>query len=60
MRHLMQGITSGRVQVLGIGARVSPGARLPEPWALSWSDGAWSWARFFEYRFEPTVLNRNE
>src|SRR5262249_39059379 len=44
MRHLMQGITSGRVQVLGIAARVSPAARLPEPWTLSWSDGAWTWA----------------
>ena len=40
----MQGITSGRVQVLGIAARVSPAARLPEPWTLSWSDGAWTWA----------------
>ena len=40
----MQGITSGRVQVLGIGARVSPGVRLPEPLTLSWSDGAWTWA----------------
>jgi salicylate biosynthesis isochorismate synthase/menaquinone-specific isochorismate synthase len=40
----MQGITSGRVQVLGIGARVSPSARLPEPWTLSWSDGVWRWA----------------
>ena len=44
MRYLMQGITSGRVQVLGIAARVSPAARLPEPWTLSWSDGAWTWA----------------
>ena len=44
MRHLMQGITSGRVQVLGIAAPVSPAARLPEPWALSWFDGEWSWA----------------
>ena len=44
MRHLMQGITSGRVQVLGIAAQVSPAARLPEPWTLSWSDGAWTWA----------------
>ena len=44
MRYLMQGITSGRVQVLGIAAPVSPGARLPEPWTLSWSDGAWTWA----------------
>jgi salicylate biosynthesis isochorismate synthase/menaquinone-specific isochorismate synthase len=40
----MQGITSGRVQVLGITSRVSPAARLPEPWTLSWSDGAWTWA----------------
>jgi salicylate biosynthesis isochorismate synthase/menaquinone-specific isochorismate synthase len=40
----MQGITSGRVQLLGIAARVSPALRLPEPWTLSWSDGAWSWA----------------
>jgi isochorismate synthase len=40
----MQGITPGRVQVVGITARVSPGARLPEPWTLSWSDGPWSWA----------------
>jgi len=40
----MQGITPGRVQVLGISAPVSPTARLPEPWTLSWSDGAWSWA----------------
>ncbi len=32
------------MQVLGISARVSPGARLPEPWTLSWSDGTWSWA----------------
>src|SRR5512144_2295324 len=44
MRHLMQGITSGRVQVLGISTPVSPGTRLPEPWTLSWADGAWSWA----------------
>jgi len=44
MRQLMQGITSGRVQVLGIGAQVSPAARLPEPWTLSWSDGARTWA----------------
>ena len=40
----MQGITSGRVQVLGIAAPVSPFARLPEPWTLSWSDGGWNWA----------------
>jgi len=40
----MQGITSGRVQVLGIASRVSLAARLPEPWTLSWSDGAWTWA----------------
>ena len=40
----MQGITSGRVQVLGIAARVSPAVRLAEPWTLSWSDGAWTWA----------------
>ena len=40
----MQGITSGRVQVLGMGARVSPSARLPEPWTLSWADGEWRWA----------------
>ena len=40
----MQGITPGRVQVLGISASVSPSVRLPEPWTLSWSDGAWSWA----------------
>ena len=40
----MQGITPGRVQVLGISAPVSPDARLPEPWTLSWSDGGWSWA----------------
>src|SRR5262249_41953682 len=40
----MQGITSGRVQVLGIGAKVSTAAGLPEPWTLSWSDGACSWA----------------
>ena len=40
----MQGITSGRVQVLGIGASVSTAARLPEPWTFSWSDGASSWA----------------
>ena len=40
----MQGITSGRVQVLGIAARVSPAARLPEPWTLSWSDGERTWA----------------
>ncbi|MGZ6099388.1 MAG: isochorismate synthase [Myxococcaceae bacterium] len=32
------------MQVLGVAARVSPAARLPEPWTLSWSDGAWSWA----------------
>jgi hypothetical protein len=44
MRHLMQGITPGRVQVLGVSTSVSPTARLPEPWTLSWSDGAWSWA----------------
>src|SRR5690348_7138142 len=44
MRHLMQGITSGRVQVLGIAAPVSPTARLPEPWTLSWSDAGWNWA----------------
>jgi salicylate biosynthesis isochorismate synthase/menaquinone-specific isochorismate synthase len=40
----MQGITSGRVQVLGIGAPVSAADHLPEPWTLSWSDGASSWA----------------
>ncbi len=40
----MQGITPGRVQVLGVAAPVSPAARLPEPWTLSWSDGAWTWA----------------
>jgi len=40
----MQGITSGRVQVLGIATPVSPALRLPEPWTLSWSDGGWSWA----------------
>jgi len=40
----MQGITPGRVQVLGVGARVSPSARLPEPWTLSWSDGPCTWA----------------
>jgi len=40
----MQGITSGRVQVLGIGAPVSTAEHLPEPWTLSWSDGACSWA----------------
>jgi len=40
----MQGITSGRVQVLGIAAPVSPTARLPEPWTLSWSDAGWNWA----------------
>ncbi|HUM10931.1 MAG TPA: isochorismate synthase [Myxococcaceae bacterium] len=40
----MQGITPGRIQVLGVSARVSPTVRLPEPWTLSWSDGAWSWA----------------
>jgi salicylate biosynthesis isochorismate synthase/menaquinone-specific isochorismate synthase len=40
----MQGITSGRVQVLGIGAPVPAAARLREPWTLSWSDGACSWA----------------
>jgi salicylate biosynthesis isochorismate synthase/menaquinone-specific isochorismate synthase len=40
----MQGITSGPVQVLGVSAPVPPGARLPEPWTLSWFDGAWSWA----------------
>ncbi len=32
------------MQVLGISARVSPTARLPEPWTLSWSDGGRSWA----------------
>ncbi|MGZ5959196.1 MAG: chorismate-binding protein, partial [Myxococcaceae bacterium] len=32
------------MQVLGVAARVSPAARLPEPWTLSWSDGAWSCA----------------
>ncbi len=40
----MQGITPRRVQVLGIGAPVAPAASLPEPWMLSWSDGAWSWS----------------
>jgi len=40
----MQGITPRRVQVFGIGAPVAPAASLPEPWALSWSDGAWSWS----------------
>ena len=44
MRHLMQGITSGRVQVLGIAVPVSPTARLPEPWSFSWSSGARTWA----------------
>src|SRR5215472_5173468 len=44
MRHLMQGITSGRVQVLGISVAVSPAARLPEPWTFSWSSGARTWA----------------
>ena len=40
----MQGITSGRVQVLGVAAPLPATALLPEPWTLSWSDGAWSWA----------------
>ena len=40
----MQGITSGRVQVLGISIPVSPAARLPEPWTFSWSSGARTWA----------------
>jgi salicylate biosynthesis isochorismate synthase/menaquinone-specific isochorismate synthase len=40
----MQGITPGRVQVLGIAAPVAVTALLPEPWTLSWSDGGWSWA----------------
>jgi salicylate biosynthesis isochorismate synthase/menaquinone-specific isochorismate synthase len=40
----MQGITSGRVQVLGIAAPLPATALLPEPWTLSWSDGGWSWA----------------
>ncbi|HET6984116.1 MAG TPA: isochorismate synthase [Myxococcaceae bacterium] len=44
MRHLMQGITPGRVQVLGIAAPLPATALLPEPWTLSWSDGGWSWA----------------
>jgi menaquinone-specific isochorismate synthase len=40
----MQGITPGRVQVLGIAAPLPATALLPEPWTLSWSDGGWSWA----------------
>jgi isochorismate synthase EntC len=40
----MQGITSGRVQVLGISVAVPPAARLPEPWTFSWSSGTRTWA----------------
>jgi len=40
----MEGITPGRVKLLGIGAPVSAELRLPEPWALSWSEGPRRWA----------------
>jgi salicylate biosynthesis isochorismate synthase/menaquinone-specific isochorismate synthase len=40
----MQGITSGRVQVLGISVSVPLAARLPEPWTFSWSSGPRTWA----------------